>query len=84
MADIARYKANLAAFGQAIQRRREDAEITRDDLAAAAGTTVERVEELEAGTLDADYDLLVDVARGLGADLSSLVLSAEALSARSG
>jgi transcriptional regulator with XRE-family HTH domain len=84
MADIAREQANLAALGQAIERRRGHVEMSRDSLAARTGATLETVEELEAGSLDADYDLLLDVAEELGTDLSSLISSAEALSGRSG
>jgi hypothetical protein len=41
-----------------------------------------RIAELEAGRLDADYDLLLALAEGLGVRASAFFLRAEELGAR--
>lgn len=65
------------AFGQI--RRQHGSSITA--LAAATGTECSVIDALEAGALDADYELLVTLARGLGVQPAAFFLRAEEIKA---
>jgi transcriptional regulator with XRE-family HTH domain len=67
----------LARLGAAVRVLREERRLSRRELAAAAGIGERRIAALEAGALDADYVLLVRVAKALGVRPSALVLVAE-------
>jgi transcriptional regulator with XRE-family HTH domain len=75
---------SLANLGRAIREPREAEELDQDDLAAAAGMTVEKLSALEAGKLDPDYDLMMVLADALGGRPSTIILRAESLHAGGG
>jgi transcriptional regulator with XRE-family HTH domain len=58
---------------------REQRGMSADELAEAGGVHRERLDALETGQLDPTYELLVEVAEGLGAQPSALVILAEQL-----
>jgi transcriptional regulator with XRE-family HTH domain len=53
--------------------------MSTDELAQASGVLRERLDALEAGQLDPTYELLLEIADGLGAQPSALVILAEQL-----
>lgn len=68
---------DLAKLGRALCEVREEQCLTEHDLAAATGITIEEVCALEAGKLDPDYELLIELACKLGITLTALVVRAE-------
>jgi transcriptional regulator with XRE-family HTH domain len=68
---------DLAKLGRALREAREEQCLSEHDLAAATGITPEEVRALEAGKLDPDYELLIELARKLGITLTALVVRAE-------
>lgn len=66
-------KRELAALGQATRQLREERGIGRQELAASLGIAPSKLQALEAGRLDPDYHLLLDLADGLGIRLITLV-----------
>jgi transcriptional regulator with XRE-family HTH domain len=70
---------NLLALGRAVKLMREQRGMSADELAKASGVRRERLDALENGQLDPTYELLVEVAEGLGAQPSALVILAEQL-----
>lgn len=67
----------LVALGNAIQALRAERSLSSAALAAAAGVDDAQLASLEAGQLDADFDLLLKVANGLGTSVSTIVTRAE-------
>jgi transcriptional regulator with XRE-family HTH domain len=67
-------------LAEQIRELREDEGLDEDDLATAAGITVEKLRALEAGKRDPDYDLMIALAHGLGGTPSTIILRAESLS----
>lgn len=65
---------DLAVLGQATREIRDERGISSEDLATAAGIAHNQLRALEAGQLDPDYDLLLDLADGLGIRPSTLVI----------
>jgi|NGEPerStandDraft_8_1074529.scaffolds.fasta_scaffold123001_2 transcriptional regulator with XRE-family HTH domain len=55
--------------------------MSADELADASGVIRERIGALEAGQLDPTYELLLEIADGLGTQPSALVILAEQLDA---
>ncbi len=53
--------------------------MSTDELAEASGALHEHLDRLEAGQLDPTYDLLLEIADGLGVQPSALVILAEQL-----
>jgi transcriptional regulator with XRE-family HTH domain len=72
---------NLLILGRAIKLMREQRAMSAHELADASGVTPERIGALEAGQLDPTYELLLEIADGLGAQPSALVILAERLQA---
>jgi transcriptional regulator with XRE-family HTH domain len=70
---------DLLLLGKAIGQIRAERGLSVGELAAAAGIEIERVQALEAGQLDPDYELLLTLAEGLGVRPSALVIRAEEL-----
>ena len=70
---------NLTLLGRAIAKIRQERGLGVGELAATTGIEHARIQELEAGRLDPDYELLVALAEGLGVRPSALVIRAEAL-----
>lgn len=70
---------DLASLGQALRRMRERRGMSADELAAAAGTSRQRIDAIERGGLDPTYALLLALAEGLGTQPSALVKLAERL-----
>jgi DNA-binding XRE family transcriptional regulator len=70
---------SLLALGRAVQLIREQQGVGATELAEASGVSLERVEALEAGQLDPAYELLLNIADGLGARPSTLIVLAEQL-----
>jgi transcriptional regulator with XRE-family HTH domain len=69
----------LSSLGRAVQTRREQRGMSVEALAEASGIPVERIGALEAGRLDPTYELLLEIADGLGSAPSELVSLAESL-----
>ena len=74
--------ANLMRLGRAVRSLREQQSLTAQDLAEAVGAPTARIDELEEGRLDPDFELLLRLADGLGVRLSTLFGRAEGLDAR--
>lgn len=60
---------------------REQRGMSADAVAEASGVGRDGLRALEAGQLDPTYELLVEIADGLGAQPSELVILAERLDA---
>lgn len=69
--------ADLLILGRAVRRMREQRGLSADELAVAASIRRERVDALETGHLDPTYELLLELAEGLGIQPSALVILAE-------
>jgi ribosome-binding protein aMBF1 (putative translation factor) len=74
----------LLFLGRAIRQQREQQGITVGRLAGKTGIGKRRLERLEAGKLDPDYDLLGKLADALNTKPSTFVAGAEALKAKDG
>jgi DNA-binding XRE family transcriptional regulator len=72
---------DLLFFGRAIRELRERRPLSTNQLAAAVGIDERRIQALEAGQLDPDYELLIALAEGLGVSPAELVIRAERLAA---
>lgn len=72
----------LQLLGQAIRLMREERGLNASELAGAAEINEGRLSSLEDGDLDPPYDLLVQVADGLGIRPSEFVVRAEGLGER--
>lgn len=67
----------LVRLAAAVRDLRKERGLSQQELAAAAGVAVRRIQALEMGRLDPDYVLLVRVAKALGVRAGALVLRAE-------
>jgi len=72
-------RRHMRALGEAVGALRAERTLTAAALAAAAGVEPERIEALEAGELDPDYELLLALARGLGMRAATLLGHVEEL-----
>jgi transcriptional regulator with XRE-family HTH domain len=72
-------KQQLRLLGQAIRSVREEKTSTVGELATAVGVRSERLQALESGALDPDYELLLRIADCLNTSPSALVIRAEEL-----
>jgi transcriptional regulator with XRE-family HTH domain len=72
---------DLFFLGQAIGQLREERGLSKAELAAATGSEQTRIQALEAGQLDPDYELLLALAEALGIRPSAFVVRAEELQA---
>jgi transcriptional regulator with XRE-family HTH domain len=72
---------NLLILGRAVKLMREQRGMSTDELADASGVLRERIGALEVGQLDPTYELLLEIADGLGTQPSALVTLAERLGA---
>jgi len=72
---------NLVILGRAVKLTREQRGMSVDELAGSSGILRERIDALEAGQLDPTYELLVEIADGLGTQPSALIAHAERLQA---
>jgi ribosome-binding protein aMBF1 (putative translation factor) len=72
----------LVFLGRAIRQQREQQNITAGELAAKAGVGKRRLQRLEAGRLDPDFELLGNLADALSTKPSTFVVRAEALKAK--
>jgi transcriptional regulator with XRE-family HTH domain len=70
---------DLFFLGQAIGQLREERGLSTNALAVAAGIERTRMQALEGGRLDPDYDLLLTLAEALGIRISAFVIRAEEL-----
>ena len=68
----------LHALGEAVQHERSRRGLSVEALASAAGVQASRLQALEAGQIDPDYDLLLALAQALDIRASAFVISAEA------
>lgn len=81
MAQSSYKEPNLLILGRAVKLMREQSGMSADELADASGVIRERIGALEAGQLDPTYELLLEIADGLGTQPSALVILAEQLDA---
>lgn len=81
MSERRQSQRDLFFLGQAIGQLREERGLSTEVLAAAAGIERTRIQALEAGALDPDYDLLLTLAEALGIRISAFVIRAEELQA---
>jgi DNA-binding XRE family transcriptional regulator len=70
---------SLVFLGQAIGEQREQQQITVDELAGRVGVSKRRLERLEAGKVDPDYELWLALADALHVKASSLAARAREL-----
>jgi transcriptional regulator with XRE-family HTH domain len=63
----------LLALGHAVRYEREQRDVSSTALAVEAGVETTRVEALENGRLDPDYEMLVRLTRALGVRPSDLI-----------
>ena len=75
---------DLVVLGRAIRAIRDEHGLTASGLAAASGVPESSIAALEDGRLDADFELLLDIATGLGVRPAELFVRAEELAARAG
>jgi transcriptional regulator with XRE-family HTH domain len=71
----------LLLLGAAVREIREQHGLSIGELSGAAGVDEARVEALEAGRLDPDFDLLIALAHGIGVRVYAFFLRAEELGA---
>jgi transcriptional regulator with XRE-family HTH domain len=71
----------LLLLGEAFREIREQHGLSAAELSGAAGVEEARIADLEAGRLDADYDLLITLAEGIGVCVSAFFVRAEELGA---
>lgn len=69
------------ALAQAIQKLREEAGLTQQQLADRAEIPVVALEQVEAASIDADWGTLRHIAKGLGTSLADLFQLVEELEA---
>ncbi len=72
---------NLVILGRAVKLIREQRGMSVEELATSSGIPSKRIGALEAGELDPTYELLVEIADGLGIQPSELITLAERLRA---
>lgn len=70
---------DLLVLGRAIRRLREQRGMSADELAGAIAIPRQRIDALERGRLDPTYELLLELAEGLGVQASAVVSLAERL-----
>jgi transcriptional regulator with XRE-family HTH domain len=68
----------LHALGEAVQHERSRRGLSVEALASAARVQASRLQALEAGQIDPDYDLLLALAQALDIRASAFVIRAEA------
>lgn len=68
----------LLALGDAVQHERNRRGLSVEALASAARVQASRLQALEAGQIDPDYDLLLALAQALDIRASAFVIRAEA------
>jgi transcriptional regulator with XRE-family HTH domain len=73
------HKAEEPALGQVIRELREQRRLSQGELAAQAGVDGRRLKALESGRIDADYVMLVRLAKALGVPPGTVVVRAEKL-----
>lgn len=64
----------LVVLGQTIRQIRQEQSLSIGQLAGIIGVPRSRLEALEAGRLDPRYDLLLDLADGLGIRPTDIVI----------
>ena len=74
----------LVFIGQAIREQREQQDITTAELASKAGISKRRLQRLEAGKVDPDYELWATLASALNVKTSTLAVRARELEATEG
>jgi transcriptional regulator with XRE-family HTH domain len=72
-------KAEEPTLGQVIRELREQRRLSQGELAARAGVDERRLDALESGRIDADYVMLVRLAKALGVRPGTVVTRAEEL-----
>jgi transcriptional regulator with XRE-family HTH domain len=72
-------RPDLLVLGEAIGQIRVERGLSPVELAAATGIEIARIQTLEAGRLDPDYEMLLALAEGLGVRPSTFVIRAEEL-----
>jgi transcriptional regulator with XRE-family HTH domain len=75
---------DLLVLGRAVAEIREERGVAAERLAAVTGVALARIQALESGHLDPSYELLLELAEGLGVRASAFVIRAEALAAGDG
>jgi DNA-binding XRE family transcriptional regulator len=73
------HKAEEPALGQVIRELRVERRLSQGELATAADVDERRLKALESGQIDADYVLLVRLAKALGVAPGTVVTRAEEL-----
>jgi ribosome-binding protein aMBF1 (putative translation factor) len=71
--------AELVFFGRAVREMREQQDLSPAELAGKAGVAEGRLVGVEAGSFEADYEMLIRLARALNVEPHALVIRAEAL-----
>ena len=79
MLEVKQSELDLLILGKAFREIREQHGLGAGELATATGVDGVRIAALEEGRLDADYDLLLTLAEGIGVRASAFFLRAEEL-----
>jgi transcriptional regulator with XRE-family HTH domain len=66
-----------AALGEAVRRRRLEAEMSQEELAEAAGTDLTQVGGIERGVRNPSYTTLLRLATALGTSVGELTTLAD-------
>lgn len=66
-----------AALGEAVREARQKRGLTQEETAAASGIAPTYISDIERGVRNPSYELLVALAKALGAPLSAIVKRAE-------
>ena len=64
---------DLVVLGRSIRELREEHGMSNADLAVAARLTPERLAAIEAGDVDVTYDVIVELAAGIGVRPAQLI-----------
>jgi transcriptional regulator with XRE-family HTH domain len=63
----------LRALGAAVRRRRRYLELTQDEVADKAGCEAQFIADLERGSCNPEFDVLVKIAQAMQTSTSALV-----------
>ncbi len=66
----------LKALGRAFREAREGVDLTQEVLAEQAGVSASTVRQIEKGTVNPGYDVMLAMARAMGLPLSPILLRA--------
>jgi transcriptional regulator with XRE-family HTH domain len=75
--EVGELERKLLLLGETVRGLREQRGLSVGELSSATGVEEERIVALEEGRLDADYDLLLTLADGIGVCSTAFYVGAE-------